>query len=96
MRLYYIHIAITLFREYHPLGVNLLAIDDEGVEVHACAELCAVDCQTVVRGGEVVTLQLLALHVEDADIGRVCSVSNLEADGGLPVEGVRRVLIEHG
>ena len=96
MRLYYIHIAVTLFREYHSLGVYLLAVDDEGVEVNTCAELCAVDGQAIVRGGDVVTLQLFALHVEDADVSRMCSVGNLEADGGLAVKWVRGVLIESG
>lgn len=42
------------------------------------------------------TFQLLALHVEDADIGRACAVGYLEADGGVAVKGVRGVLIECG
>ena len=65
-----IFFIISLFREYHPLGVFLLAVDNERVNVHSCAELCAVDYQAVVTGGYIVALQLLALHVEDADVCR--------------------------
>ena len=85
-----------LLRQYHPLRVNLLAANDEGVEIDAGRQFITVDGDALLVRVHGNLLLHLARHVEDVDVGLGCIVGQGEAYLRLGGERVGGVLVEYG